>query len=216
MILLISLTILGVALISLIVFGGGQVFMPVFNWFWLQLGELGLEIDQEKINQIFTVANSTPGVFSIKLAAVTGFLIADFGVLGWFLSFIFLMAFILPAIFLVVIWLKALNRVSQKNGSNFIKKAQIFRPAIIGIILALAFQLFINLVLVNYAFNSNNGYFVTKEVSDFISGWRLWVFILFAIFWSTTVFILYLRKVNVFLLIIIGISLSLISLQPWL
>ncbi|MDW2914376.1 chromate transporter [Mesomycoplasma ovipneumoniae] len=207
---------MGIAVISLIVFGGGQVFMPVFNWFWLQLGELGLEIDQEKINQIFTVANSTPGVFSIKLAAVTGFLIADFGVLGWFLSFIFLMAFILPAIFLVVIWLKALNRVSQKNGSHFTKIVQIFRPAIIGIILALAFQLFINLALVNYAFNSNNGYFVTKEVSDFISGWRLWVFILFAIFWSITVFILYLRKVNVFLLIIIGISLSLISLQPWL
>ncbi|MEG3825953.1 chromate transporter [Mesomycoplasma ovipneumoniae] len=126
MILLISLTILGLGVISLIVFGGGQVFMPVFNWFWLQLGELGLEIDQEKINQIFTVANSTPGVFSIKLAAVTGFLIADFGVLGWFLSFIFLMVFILPAIFLVVIWLKALKRVSQKKWLKFYKKSTNF------------------------------------------------------------------------------------------
>ncbi|AJR12057.1 Chromate transporter [Mesomycoplasma dispar] len=216
MILLISLAILGLVLISLLVFGGGQVFMPVFNWFWLLLGELGMNINQEQINEIFTVANSTPGVLSIKLAVMTGFLIGNFGIIGWILSIIFLIAFIFPAIFLIIFWLKIAKRVEAKNSIFWTNLVKVFRPAIIGIILALAFQLFVNLILVNYTFNSNHGYVLTKEVNEFLQGWRFWVFILFAFFWTIIVFILYLRKTNLFLLIIIGVSLALISLQPWL
>ncbi|AJC49951.1 chromate transporter [Mycoplasma flocculare] len=216
MIILISATVIGLILISLLVFGGGQVFMPVFSWFWEQLGKLGLKISQEQINEIFTVANSTPGVLSLKLAAVTGFLIGDYGIFGLVLSFIFLIIFILPAVFLVIFWLKIAKKTAIKNNIFWTNLIKIFQPVIIGIILALAFQLFTNLILVNYSFNSSKGYFLAKQSDEFLQGWRFWIFIFFAFFWTIIVFISYLRQTNIFLLVIIGIIIALVSLQPWL
>ncbi|ADQ90373.1 chromate transporter [Mesomycoplasma hyopneumoniae] len=215
MILIISLAIIGLVLISLLVFGGGQVFMPVFSWFWEQLAHLGLKIDQEQISQIFTIANSTPGVISLKLAGITGFLIGDYGVLGWFLAIFFIIIFILPAIFLIIFWLRISKKIAVKNNVFWINLIKIFRPVIVGIILALAFQLLTNLIFINYSFNSSKGYFLTKKSSEFLEGWRFWVFIFFGTSWTIIVFISYLKKKNIFLLIILGIILALTCLQPW-
>lgn len=53
---------IGVFILGLIVFGGGQVFMPLFKSLWEFMGHHGSHIDQSNIDNMFTVANSTPGV----------------------------------------------------------------------------------------------------------------------------------------------------------
>ncbi|MBG0730921.1 chromate transporter [Mycoplasma sp. 'Moose RK'] len=215
MIVLISVASAALILISLVVFGGGQIFMPVFSWFWLRLGDLGMKISETRIDEIFTIANSTPGVLSLKLAAATGFLIGGYGAVGWILTIFLMLVFSLPAIFLIASWLRIKKKYSQKNTIFWFNLAKILKPIITGIILALCFQIFTNLILVNYNFNTNGGYILSKKTDEFFQGWRFWVYISFAFFWTGASLVLYLKKVNVFLITIFGILLAFICLQPW-
>lgn len=58
--------------ISLSVFGGGKVFIPVFLWLWNFLAKtFNLDISEVQINNVFAVSNSTPGVVSTKFSFVT-------------------------------------------------------------------------------------------------------------------------------------------------
>lgn len=65
-------------LISLSVFGGGQIFMPIFSWFWGLFREwFGSNITESDISQVFAVGNATPGILSTKFALVTGYFYAN-------------------------------------------------------------------------------------------------------------------------------------------
>lgn len=67
MILLLGL--IGTLVIGIIVFGGGQVFMPLFSSLWTVMG-----VPKETIDTVFVVVNSTPGVVGTQLAFFSGFL----------------------------------------------------------------------------------------------------------------------------------------------
>ncbi|UWV84256.1 hypothetical protein [Mycoplasmopsis felis] len=64
--------------------------MPIFRWLWTFLSSVfGSQISEEKINTVFAVSNSTPGVVSTKFGFFTGFLAAysdDGSVLWWYVA----------------------------------------------------------------------------------------------------------------------------------
>lgn len=130
--------------------------MPVFNWFWLFLAnQFGTRIDENRIQEIFSITNSTPGVVSLKFAAVTGLVVANNEWWGIFLSIFFYFVFSLPAILLVILGLKVLKK--HKNNPRFKKLFSLFKPAIAAIMISLAIQLFISIYFIQIYFNKSMG-----------------------------------------------------------
>ncbi|RIV16968.1 chromate transporter [Mycoplasmopsis gallopavonis] len=216
-------------LISLIVFGGGQVFMPIFNWFWNLLANIfGTNIDEQKINQIFTVANSTPGVVSTKFAFYTGFLVANGSWWGYLAMFLTYLVFCLPAIFCIFFAMKYMNKFKE---NHFLKNLiSIFKPLLAGIMLALAIQLLISIALPNYYFNKSVNLYFGKMNPSSTSSLTLQVFggndklsqirrICLYIYLPLAAFIALIAlkfKVNLFLIIIINVllAINLLGLLP--
>lgn len=205
-------------LLGLLVFGGGQVFIPFFTWFWNLLPSFGVSISQQDIQTIFIVGNSTPGVLSLKFAAATGLIISKFQWWGWLIAILFYLVFTLPAILLVVVWNK--NKIKNKGKTSvfWVQLINLFRPAILGIIIALVVSLFINLVMIQHVFNTSHGYiFINNDTEriSFFSGIRYWLLILFVPIWVSISTILYLKKINIFYILIGGLSTAMIIFAPW-
>ncbi|WP_036452848.1 chromate transporter [Mycoplasma buteonis] len=141
-----------IILISLIVFGGGQVFMPIFSWFWNLLAKnFGSQIDDNTINQVFTVSNSTPGVVSTKFAFFSGYLVANGEWWGYLAMFLTYLVFCLPAIGMMLLAMKYINKFEHnKMMQNLLI---ISKPLVAGIMIALSVQLLISILLPEFYFN---------------------------------------------------------------
>ncbi|WP_308701312.1 chromate transporter [Mesomycoplasma hyorhinis] len=206
--------------ICLIVFGGGQVFMPVFNWFWLFLAnQFGTRIDENRIQEIFSITNSTPGVVSLKFAAVTGLVVANNEWWGIFLSIFFYFVFSLPAILLVILGLKVLKK--HKNNPRFKKLFSLFKPAIAAIMISLAIQLFISIYFIQIYFNKSMGQYVGySDISSlkntFFTNWRYYVLLVFVPVYTLASFVMYRKKVPIFFIFLTGLVCAFIVFEPWL
>lgn len=214
----IVISVIIIFLLGLLVFGGGQVFIPFFTWFWNLLPNFGVEISQQDIRTIFIVGNSTPGVLSLKFTAATGLIISKFHWWGWLIAILFYLVFTLPAILLVVIWNKNKAKHQGKTNTFWMQLINLFRPAILGIIIALIVYLFINLIMVQHIFNTSHGYIaISKNVekTSFFSGVRYWLLISFVPIWVCVSTILYLKKVNIFYILIGGLAAAMVIFAPW-
>lgn len=202
----------GVIILGLIVFGGGQVFMPLFKSLWTMMSALGADIDDQKIDTIFTVANSTPGVVSTKFGLFTGYLAANGEWWGWLALILTYLLFALPSIFMIV-WASKL--VTRSEQSKHLKLMTTYlKPVIAGIVIALAVQLFIGTAFPKLVFNSTDKMFGTR--TTIFTGWRLTALIIYSIIVSMESAYLYgKKKVNLFLLIAVHIILGFLIFQPW-
>lgn len=197
----------GVLVIGLIVFGGGQVFMPLFQSLWKAMGH----VSDAQINNIFTITNSTPGVVSTKFSVFTGYLAADGAWWGWLAMILTYLIFVIPSI--IMIWWAA-KMINKSEQSKHLKLMTTYlKPVIGGIVLALAIQLFIGTAFPKLVFNGKE-YIGTKE--SIFAGWRLIVLIPYSIIVAIESAYLYSKKVNLFWLIIIHIVIGLILFEPWL
>ncbi|VEU70852.1 chromate transporter [Mycoplasmopsis glycophila] len=214
-------------LISLIVFGGGQVFMPLFSWLWNLLADnFGSQIDNNLINQVFTVSNSTPGVVSTKFAFLTGYLVANGAWWGYLAMFLTYFIFCMPAIFSMLIAMNYLNKF--KTNTYFQNLIILFKPLIAGIMFSLAIQLLLSISIPQYYFNkSYQNYFGSVPLKNVSPGslldlfntsskiglvrtYLLYIFLIIAAILS---FILFKKKIKLIFVIVINISLAIILLE---
>ncbi|WP_426460940.1 chromate transporter [Mycoplasma hafezii] len=221
--LLISLPLLIV--ICLIVFGGGQVFMPIFSWFWTTLAQyFDSNIDENVINQIFTVANATPGVISTKFALFTGYLVANGAWWGYLAMFLTYLVFSLPAIIVMLIAMRYINKF---ESNSLLKNLLIIsKPLVAGIMLALAVQLLISIALPEFYFNKGVTEYIGKIIiTDKTTGFAsifndatpiahlrkilLYVYLIIA---TIIAIILVKYKKSLFIIILVNVSLALIML----
>ncbi|WP_027121068.1 chromate transporter [Mycoplasma leonicaptivi] len=196
--------------ISLSVFGGGQVFMPIFKWLWEFLAKsFDAKIDNDLINKIFTVANSTPGVVSTKFGFYTGYIVANGAWWGYVAMFITYLIFCLPAIMTMFL---AMKYVKKFKSNTLVKNMLILmKPIVAGIIISLAVQLFISIYWTNFEFNKGiDKYFlINKETNSIFIGYRN---ILLKIYVPVGIVISYFlarKKFSLFIIIIINIAISL-------
>ena len=217
MIILIIISIIGVFILGLIVFGGGQVFMPLFKSFWEILDKHGAHINEDKINNIFAIVNATPGVVSTKFSFFTGYLIANGEWWGYLAMIGTYLVFALPSIFLIL-WTTKMIRKSKTN--KYLKNIVIFlRPIIVGVLISLSVQLLLGTMFPQIFFNSfTKGYipgFTHSLRSIFFSGWRMWLLMAwvpisigFSCFWL-------IKQYSLLLIILIYIIISLLIFIPW-
>ncbi|MGZ9800568.1 chromate transporter [Mycoplasma sp. AC1221] len=194
-------------LISLSVFGGGQVFMPIFRWLWIFLVQnFGANINDDHINTIFTVANSTPGVVSTKFAFFTGYIIANGQWWGYLAMFLTYLIFCLPAIIIMVLAMKYINKFKT---NTFVKNMLIImRPIVAGIILSLALQLFLAIFVPEVSFNKSLAKYAIEKKEVFFVGYRnilLKIYVPIGILFS---YYLAKKKFSLFLIIVINIAIS--------
>ncbi|MGZ9756777.1 chromate transporter [Mycoplasma sp. 6243] len=194
-------------LISLSVFGGGQVFMPIFRWLWMFLAQnFGANINDDHINTIFTVANSTPGVVSTKFAFFTGYIIANGQWWGYLAMFLTYLIFCLPAIIIMVLAMKYINKFKT---NTFVKNMLIImRPIVAGIILSLALQLFLAIFVPEVSFNKSLAKYAIEKKEVFFVGYRnilLKIYVPIGILFS---YYLAKKKFSLFLIIVINIAIS--------
>lgn len=225
MIILVAL--LGVVVLGLIVFGGGQVFMPLFKALWHLMDKVHhIDHIDQKINDVFTIANSTPGVVSTKFALITGYLSANGEWWGWAAMFLTYLVFAVPSI--IMVWWAA-KLVNNSEKSKHLKlMTKYLKPVVAGIVIALAIQLFVGTAFPQVVFNNSVSHYmgVDKSTLDesarvtqygFFKGWRLWVLIPYSIVVTIESAWLYAKnKASLFLLIVIHIVIGLVIFEPWL
>ncbi|CAL59376.1 Chromate transport protein [Mycoplasmopsis agalactiae PG2] len=217
--LMILTTIIFIIFISLSVFGGGQIFMPIFSWLWEFLNKhFATNIDSQTVSNLFTISNATPGVFSTKLAFATGYLVANGHWWGFIFTFFTYLTFVLVP-FLAMFF--SMKLMSSKNKSPFLQGlVKIMNPVIVGIIGALIIQLIIGIAFPQVIFN--------KSISDYakIDNMKikaqyfektgmpiLFIYVLFTVIFSS---IMYKKKFPVVLLILINVVLAFLVFCPWL
>ncbi|QIW62211.1 chromate transporter [Mycoplasmopsis gallinacea] len=217
-ILILLLTIALLIFVCLSVFGGGQVFIPIFVWLWKTIANVfNLKMAQETIDNVIAATNSSPGIVSIKFALFTGYLISEGNWWGYLIMILTYIIFIFPAIFIMLLAMKYLKKFEQ---NRFLKSFLIIvKPVIAGILVALAIQLLIPIVAPGFTFNTPESYFSFNSDSVkkvFFSSWRLiTLFIFIAVAFTTTSFILY-KKYSSLYAILINIVLAFLLFQPWL
>ncbi|WP_371813980.1 chromate transporter [Mycoplasma sp. OR1901] len=196
-------------LVSLIVFGGGQVFMPIFSWMWNLLNSaFGSNINDDTINKIFTVSNTTPGVVSTKFAFFTGYLVANGEWWGYLAIFLTYLVFCLPAIIMVLL---AMKYISKFRTNTFTKNLMtIMKPIVSGIIISLAIQLFIGVFAPEITFNKGVDKYAMLNSKNIFIGYKnilLKIFVPVGILYS---YWLAKKNYSLFWIIIINVSISFI------
>ncbi|WP_427909664.1 chromate transporter [Mycoplasmopsis bovis] len=125
--LMILTTIVFIIFISLSVFGGGQIFMPIFSWLWEFLNShFGTNIDSQTISNLFTISNATPGVFSTKLAFASGYLVANGHWWGFIFTFFTYLTFVLVPFLAMYFSMKLMTR--QEQVSIFARISKNYEP----------------------------------------------------------------------------------------
>lgn len=209
------IALVGVFILGLIVFGGGQVFMPLFNSLWQMMAAHGANIDQSTIDNMFTIANATPGVVATKFALFTGYLSANGEWWGWLAMFLTYLIFVVPSIIMVIV---AFKMVRKSKTHPLLKNVTYFlRPVLIGILASLSVQLIISTAFPQVIFNGS--VYTGLEFNDkweFFDGWRFYVGIAYTVIVIVESFILYKKNVNLFVLIISHIVAGMIIFEPWL
>ncbi|AZG68588.1 chromate transporter [Mycoplasma struthionis] len=207
--------------VSLSIFGGGQVFMPVFQWMWRLLDHIfKLNITDDKINQVFSIANATPGVVSTKFGLITGYLVANGEWWGYLAMILTYLVFALPAVLMIYFSMKKVNQFSKNEGLK--KLLLIMNPVVAGIVIALAIQIIISTMFPYLVFNEGvNNYFglINEKQSEkvaFFKGWRqivLYIWVPSGIIMS---YIAARKKVPLWAILLSSLIFTFIIFQPWL
>lgn len=124
-----------ILIINLITFGGGPVYIPIYQDFYLYFGILTLD----QYYAIVAINNAFPGVVGGKLGGYAMFL--EYGYLGIFLSII---VFAFPGIILMRIALDYFNKL--KKSKYFKNISHTTTPAIMAIL----FVISINFILKSF------------------------------------------------------------------
>ncbi|EIE39346.1 chromate transporter [Mycoplasmopsis canis] len=211
MILALILSIPLLIIISLSVFGGGQVFMPVFEWLWKFLNSLfNLNIDDQVIYKVFTVSNATPGVVSTKFGFLTGYLVSKGEWWGFIAVFLTYLVFCIPAIIVMVL---AMKYITKFKSNSYVKNMIIvMKPIVAGIMLSLAVQLFLSVILPEIGFNKGTGadYIKINDSSkNFFVGYRNILLKMYVVLGIGFSFYLARKKKSLFMIIIINVLISL-------
>lgn len=205
-----AIAILGCLIISFVVFGGGQVFIPFFKILIVDF----MNVDSSLWESALTLANATPGVFSTKLAFITGFLAANGQWWGYLAMFITYACFVIVPMIIMMFAMKGLKKI-QKN-QFWITINKLIKPVVTGILFALCIQLFLSATMPFVIFNDVNKY-VGYEPSTFFSDWRLYALIAFVpCSIASVLWILHKYKINIIWLILTNISIAMLIFQPWL
>ncbi|MCS4536965.1 MULTISPECIES: chromate transporter [unclassified Mycoplasma] len=208
-----------IALISLSVFGGGQIFMPIFTWLWNSLSSwFNVNITSEQMSNIFAISNSTPGILSPKFAAITGYLVTDniwVGIVAMFLTFL---AFTVPAILMMKLALKYSDKFDK--STYFKQLLKVMNPVVTAIIVALAIQLFIGLIAPQVVFNKSVKNYAALNYNSGVykflfKGWRQIVSYIYIPLGIVVSLYLYTKKAPMFSLILGNVALCFILYQPW-
>ncbi len=213
----IIIVLLGCFVVSFIVFGGAQMFIPYFKILLVNF----LGIDNQTWESVLSITNATPGVFGIKIAMASGYLISSDQWWGWLLMMGTYLIFIIVPIVMILLISKKYQKI--KTNKFMISFFKIMRPVIAGILSSIVINLFISLVVPFVGFNdlgTNFGeldkYFYLKS-SSFFSQWRYWCLLGWSII-SIPIDIILIKKYNIsiLLLIIIQIIICMVLFQPWL
>ncbi|WP_027334766.1 chromate transporter [Mycoplasmopsis felifaucium] len=216
--LLVLTTLTIIIIISLSVFGGGQIFMPIFQWFWSLLNKLfNTNISFDTMANLFTISNSTPGVFSTKLAFATGYLASNGHWFGFIFSFLTYLAFILVPI---LIMYGAMKLITKKQTTKYFSSLMnIMNPVIAGIIGALVIQLLVGLLFPQLIFNfSATQYIFDRSNSPkglFYDNSRkiaLFIYVPLTVGFSA---ILYKLRCSIIMIILINIAVAMVVFHPW-
>ncbi|MBD5788764.1 chromate transport protein [Mycoplasma synoviae GX11-T] len=219
MILILFFTLLMMCVISLSVFGSGQVFIPLFRWFWMFLEKtFNANISNDTINEVISISNLTPGLVSTKFAFFSGYLISNGYWYGYLAAILTYVVFALCAIMVLVFVMKNLKKFESSKTIQRI--FVILKPVIAGIIFSLVIQLFISITFPFVTFNSSiSSYFKIdfgKTNAIFFSGWRRYVLFAFVpVSISFSIIMLKKTKIHLLVLILLNIALALLFFQPW-
>ncbi|WP_027334004.1 chromate transporter [Mycoplasma elephantis] len=208
--------------ISLIVFGGGQVFMPLFQFYWNSLSNIfKIPISQELIDGAFAVANGTPGVLSVKFAFLSGYFIGQNQWYTFIIVLITYLSFVVPPIFLMYISMR-LSKKYNKQGMFNVMLSKYFKPIVAAIMMALVVQIMMVSILPFLHFNSENFIFNQKYIyvqetqkSIFFSDYRKWILIPWCLFSFGYSFYLFKKNFPVFILILLNIIIAMMIFHPF-
>ena len=216
LILSIIIVLLGCLIISFVVFGGAQMFIPYFKILLVNI----LKVSQNDWGAVLSIANSTPGVFGLKVSFASGYLAAQGHWLGFILMFFSYAIFIIVPIVVMLFVMKKYNQFkSSKFMVSFLK---LMKPTIAGILLSIVVNLWMSLIVPFVGFNdlgTNFGeldnYFHLQDT--FFKQWRYWVLLAWT-FVSIPVdmFVIKKFKINIIYLIIANIALCMVLFEPWL
>ncbi|MBZ4203372.1 chromate transporter [Mycoplasma sp. CH-Wi4] len=216
--LMIFITLILIIFVSLSVFGGGQIFMPIFKWLWELLNNnFGAGISDQEMSNLFTVSNATPGVFSTKLAFASGYLISGGQWWGFILCFFTYLVFILTPI---IVMFYSMKLMTKKSNSPYLQGLmKIMNPIIVGIIAALIIQLIIGMVFPHAKFNNSVSEYVkisyTSKKALFFNNSRLPILIIYVIITIIISAILYHKRFPIFPLILFNVAMAMIAFAPW-
>lgn len=133
------LKIIYILLINLITFGGGPVYIPIYEQFYTYFQ---LATPEEYLS-IVAISNAFPGVTGGKLAGLG--LYIDYGMVGTLIASI---AFAVPGILTMLVAVKSLEKIKKTKQFEAINK--VTKPIIIGILLTLSIEFLIkSTVLLN-------------------------------------------------------------------
>ncbi|WP_211333925.1 chromate transporter [Metamycoplasma neophronis] len=206
--------------VSLAIFGGGQVFMPVFQWMWQLLAKIfHFTISDDTINQVFAIANATPGVVSTKFGLITGFLVSNGQWWGYLAMLLTYLIFVTPAMLMMYFAMKKVNKFGE---NNVIKKLLlIMNPVVAGIVIALGIQLLLATMFPYIIFNNGSKQYAGIIAADgnekvkFFSGWRQYVLYAWVPIGITFSYIAARKKVPLWAIILINLILTFIIFEPW-
>lgn len=209
--------ILGCLIISIVVFGGAQIFIPYFKILLVNL----LGVSPDVWNSVLSITNATPGVFGLKLAFISGFLAANGNWWGWLLMIVTYIAFIMVPIRLILLIFNKYKKI--KETKFMIAFSKMMKPIIGGILCSIIINLFISILLPFVGFNdlsdniNNLDKYLYIKTDQFFTGWRFWmIFAWTLISIPVEYWIMKKYKINTIFIIIINIILCLIIFEPWL
>lgn len=209
--------ILGCLIISIVVFGGAQIFIPYFKILLVNL----LGVSPDVWNSVLSITNATPGVFGLKLAFISGFLAANGNWWGWLLMIVTYIAFIMVPIGLILLIFNKYKKI--KETKFMIAFSKMMKSIIGGILCSIIINLFISILLPFVGFNdlsdniNNLDKYLYIKTDQFFTGWRFWmIFAWTLISIPVEYWIMKKYKINTIFIIIINIILCLIIFEPWL
>ena len=211
------IVILGCLIISIVVFGGAQIFIPYFKILLVNL----LGVSPDVWNSVLSITNATPGVFGLKLAFISGFLAANGNWWGWLLMIVTYIAFIMVPIGLILLIFNKYKKI--KETKFMIAFSKMMKPIIGGILCSIIINLFISILLPFVGFNdlsdniNNLDKYLYIKTDQFFTDWRFWmIFAWTLISIPVEYWIMKKYKINTIFIIIINIILCLIIFEPWL
>ncbi len=120
---------LGTFIIGLVTFGGGAVFIPMFEDLFVNRMAI---TDLEFYNLIVSLANSLPGPLGPKLSGFFGY-----DLFGWWIFIPLYIVFILPGVVLMVFNYRAL--VSLKDSKKFKIANDLLKAVIVAILMSIVY-----------------------------------------------------------------------------